>query len=617
MASFEIIFLPFKKSVKVDKGESILDAAIRMDIPIETICGGKGECGKCKVKILSSKGFSEITEKEKRLIGKKDLLKGMRLACLTKVYGNLILEVPEESLRRGFVRDKTYAQRKVNLLPAVSLYPIEIPPPSLSSNESDFERIKKALKEKYSISIARIDPFSFKESPSILRKEKGNVNIAVWMDDEVVGVRKKSTDELYGLAVDIGTTTIGAYLMSLKDGRCLSSGSALNPQIKFGEDIMTRIAYVVNKGQKGLDILHNTLIEGLNSLTENLVQDAHVSKDGILEATIVGNTVMHHIFLNIDPSYLGVSPFVPFLSSSINLKARDLGLNINPSANVYVLPVEAGFVGADNVGVILALKPYLQDEYLLIIDIGTNGEIVLGNRERLISASCATGPAFEGAHIKSGIRADAGAIEEIKIDPRSYEVAYKVIGNKKPKGICGSGIIDAVSELFKASLIDNSGRFKKGIKLERLRKGTEGIEFVIAWTKETAIGRDITITQKDIRTVQLAKAAIYGGSKILLKHLGIEKPSRVMLAGVFGNYIDVNNAYTLGMFPFTKPSEIIPVGNAAGEGAIFALLNRKEREEAEKIAKRIEYIELTLQKEFRKEFLDALYIPHKKDHFYL
>ena len=565
MASFEIIFLPFKKLAKVDKGESILDAAIRMDIPIETICGGKGECGKCKVKILSRKGFSEITEKEKRLIGKKDLLKGMRLACLTKVYGNLILEVPEESLRRGFVKDKTYAQRKVNLLPAISLYPLEIPPPSLSSNESDFERIKKALKEKYSISIARIDPFSFKESPSILRKEKGNVNIAVWMDDEVVGVGKKSTDELYGLAVDIGTTTIGAYLMSLKDGRCLSSGSALNPQIKFGEDIMTRIAYVVNEGQKGLDILRNTLIEGLNSLTENLAQDARISKGGILETTIVGNTVMHHIFLNIDPSYLGVSPFVPFLSSSINLKARDLGLNINPSANVYVLPVEAGFVGADNVGVILALKPYLQDEYLLIIDIGTNGEIVLGNRERLISASCATGPAFEGAHIKSGMRADAGAIEKIKIDPRSYEVEYKVIGNKKPKGICGSGIIDAVSELFKASLIDNSGRFKKGIKLERLRKGTEGIEFVIAWAKETAIGRDITITQKDIRTVQLAKAAIYGGSKILLRHLGIEKPSRVMLAGVFGNYIDVNNAYTLGMFPFTNPSEIIPVGNAAGE----------------------------------------------------
>ncbi|MCX7965954.1 MAG: ASKHA domain-containing protein [Syntrophorhabdaceae bacterium] len=615
MEKFEIVFLPFGKKVKVNKEEYVLKVARRSNIPIESICGGKGKCGKCRIKILSRQGFSDVTEQEKKLFTEKELSDGIRLACLTRIEGNLKVEILKENTVGDFVRDKTEIKRQMDLHPAICQYYIEIPPPSLSDNESDIEKIKRILKERYNVSVSKVDPFCFKDRPSLLRKENWKINTVVWNDEEMLDIRPKEKKGLYGIAVDIGTTTIGAYLMSLKYGSCLSSGSILNPQIKFGQDIMTRIDFIAKNGMKGLMDLNKTLIKSLNNLIDRLSNKAGISKEDIFEATVVGNTVMHHIFLKINPSGLGVSPFTPYLSSSITLKAKDLGIKIHPAGNIYVLPVKGGFVGADCIGVVLALKPYLYFENYLIIDIGTNGEIVVGDRKRLVCVSCATGPALEGAHVKFGMRADRGAIERIYIDPKTRDVKYTVIGNTKPKGICGSGVIDAVSELFKWGIIDNSGRFKKDIYTERLRKTSGKTEFVIAHADETAIGRDITITQEDVRNIQFAKAAIYAGAKILLNYIGIERPKRVMLAGAFGNYIDIKNAYTIGMFPFSKISEIVPVGNAAGEGAVCALLNRKEREEAENITKKLEYIELTLRSEFQKEFLDALYIPHRKDTF--
>jgi len=612
---FDVSFLPFNSSIKVDKGKTLLDAARKADIPIASVCGGKGKCGKCKVKILSKVDFLGVTKREKGLVTEKELTEGMRLACQTKIYGDMIIEVPEESIVRGFVKDKAGTKRQIFPQPVVCLYPIEISIPSFSDNESDVERIKRELKKMHNVSVSRIDPFCFKAGPLILRKEKWKVNVVVSWDEEILHIKPKNDKELYGVAMDIGTTTIGAYLLNLKDACHLASGSTLNPQIKFGEDIMSRIGYIRENGIKGLMDMNKTLIKGLNALIDDMCRKASISKKDIFEVTVVGNTVMHHIFLNINPSSLGLSPFTPFLSSSITLKARDLGIKINPAGNVYVLPVKGGFVGADNIGVVLALKPYLSDEDCLIIDIGTNGEIVAGNKDRLVCASCATGPALEGAHVKHGMRADIGAIEKVTIDPKTKEVEYKVMGDKKPKGICGSGVIDVVSELFKARIIDSSGRFKKDINSKRLRNTYGMMEFVIEWAEHTATGRDITITQEDIRNVQFAKASIYAGAKILLRHLNIDRPSKIMLAGAFGNYIDVKNAYVLGMFPYATVSQITAVGNAAGEGAIFALLNRKEREEAEKIARKIEYVELTLYKGFQEEFLDALYIPHRKDPF--
>lgn len=615
MDEFKIEFLPFKTTVKAHKGETILDVARRSNISIESVCGGKGLCGKCRIRIVSDIVFLKIDEKERVHISEKELKDGVRLACLTRVNENLAVEVPKESITGNFVRDKTEINRYVDLFPMVCLYRLEIPPPSLSEDESDLERVKRALKKAYKISPSKIDHFCLRRASTILRDEDWSVNVVVWGNEEILDIRSKKTEGLYGIAIDIGTTTIGAYILSLIDGSCLASGSMLNPQIKFGEDIMTRIGFIAENGVKGLEILNKTLIKALNTLIERLSNEAGIYKDDIFEATVVGNTVMHHIFLKINPAGLGVSPFNPFFTSSVNFKARDIGLKINPAGNIYVLPLKKGFVGGDTTGVVLALKPYLTEDNNLIIDIGTNGELVVGNKDRLVCASCATGPALEGAHVKYGMRADTGAIERIFIDPVTKDVKYNVIGDVKPKGMCGSGVIDAVSQLFSAKIIDNSGRFRKDAISERLRISPKMTEFIIAYANETATGKDITITQKDIRNVQLAKAAIYAGAKLLLAHLGVERPSKVMLAGAFGNYIDIRNAYNLGMFPFSRLTDIIAVGNAAGEGAIFALLNKKERKEAENIIRKIEYVELSLCSEFQKEFLDALYIPHRKDPF--
>jgi uncharacterized 2Fe-2S/4Fe-4S cluster protein (DUF4445 family) len=339
---------------------------------------------------------------------------------------------------------------------------------------------------------------------------------------------------------------------------------------------------------------------------------------------VVGNTCIHHLFLNIHPRYLGRAPFSPAVHHSVDVKARDLGLRIAEGAYVHVLPNEAGFVGADNVGVLIAEEPYKQDEMLLIIDIGTNGELILGNRKRLMSSSCATGPAFEGAEIRHGMRAAAGAIEKIKIDRKTREVQFKVIGNEKwntedkkigARGICGSGIFDAAAQMFMAGIIDKNGRFNMQVKSPRLRRGEKDAEFVIAWAEETAIKHDIVICQKDIRAIQLAKGAMYSGARIMMNRMGVKKVDRVILAGAFGSYIDKSSAAVIGLFPDCDPKKVYAVGNAAGDGARIALLNTDKRDEADLWARRVEYVELTLEPDFNKTFTKALIFPHAEDKF--
>jgi uncharacterized 2Fe-2S/4Fe-4S cluster protein (DUF4445 family) len=443
------------------------------------------------------------------------------------------------------------------------------------------------------------------------------------MDKEILDIRPGRVDDLYGLAIDVGTTTVAGYLCNLRTGEVISTQSIMNPQIPYGEDVMSRITYTTAH-QEGLEKIHRSIIDGLNQLIKTMMDDCHLHPEDILEISMVGNTAMHHLLLRLDPQYLGIPPFAPTIHQSMDVKARDLGLKVHPSANVHMLPIEAGFVGADNVGVLIAEEPYKQDKMVLIIDIGTNGELVLGNKERLLSSSCATGPALEGAHIKFGMRAAPGTIERVRIDPNTLEVNFKVIGeqhgqseSKSPKanGICGSGMIDAIAELFRSGVIDKGGGFKKNLSSPRLRKSDGEPEFVIAWKEETSIERDITITQKDVRNVQLAKAALYAGAKLMMKRLGIETLYKIILAGAFGSYIDPEKAMVLGMFPDCDLTNVYAVGNAAGEGARFALLNREKRVEADEIARRVEYVELTLEENFQKEFIDALQIPHAKDSF--
>ncbi|MCX7856612.1 MAG: ASKHA domain-containing protein [Deltaproteobacteria bacterium] len=613
MKKITINLFPFGKKIHIKSGSNLLEALRGANIPIASYCGGQGICGKCKVRILENGRTSKITEEEERLIPEKELKSGHRLSCKVSLFKDASIFVPLESLQQETIKGKETLEVKLPLFPAVKCYKLSLPLPSLDDMRSDLERVNDGLKFFHGVAVNSIDPLCMSYASKFLREKGWNVNVYVWMDKEIIGFKPKDNDEMYGLAIDIGTTTIGMYMVDLKQGEVVTSGSILNPQVKFGEDVITRLNYILKKGKKGLRELNKVLIDGLNGLIRKLTSESNVSRDEILDVVAVGNTVMHHTFLNIYPLSLGSSPFVPHLANSFYIKARELGLEVAKTAYVHTLPIEAGFVGADNVAVILSLLPHLVNGPYLIVDIGTNGEIVFGNINRLLSASCATGPAFEGANIKHGMRAHLGAIEKVKIDKKTLDVTYKVIGNMKPRGICGSGIIDAISELFTSGLVDSSGRFIENKSCERLKKNGDSYEFVLAWSNETATKKEITITQRDIRSVQLAKAAIYAGSKILINRYGDKKPETIYLAGSFGSHINIKNAYILGMFPFSGLNNIISKGNLAGIGACLALADRKKREEAEEFAKKVKYVELSATSEFQKEFLDALYIPHRCD----
>ncbi|MGC8817510.1 MAG: ASKHA domain-containing protein, partial [Candidatus Hadarchaeum sp.] len=417
-----------------------------------------------------------------------------------------------------------------------------------------------------------------------------------------------------GLAVDIGTTTVVGYLIDFKDGNLVSIGSLLNPQIPYGEDVITRITYCI-QNEDGLEKINRVIIGGLNKIIEEACLKANVNKEEIYEVTIVGNTAMHHLFLKLNPKFLALSPFTPVVRRGVDVKASELGLKTNPSANVHVLPVIAGFVGADTVGVILSTDIYKEPELTLATDIGTNGEIMLGNKESIEVCSTAAGPAFEGAHLKHGMRGEPGAIERVSIKPDTLEVEYSTIDNLPPKGICGSGIVDAVAQMFLAGIVMRNGNINPEIKNPRIRRNQNMLEFVLAWEKETEGGiGDIAITQRDIREIQLAKAAMYSGAKILIKRRGVSEKNvaRVYLAGAFGTYIDKLSAKIIGLYPDIPLDKVKSVGNAAGMGAKQALISKEKRSDAEEIARRTKYLELTIAPEFNEEFISAMYFPHAK-----
>jgi len=609
-----VVFQPSGRKGEVAGGKTVIEASRELGIEIESLCGGVRNCGKCKIKLVEG-DLSPFTDEEAKFITELERKEGYRLSCAAQIKGDVLIHVPEESRPEGQVVRKEATERPFELKPAVTLFFVELSPPSLQDPLGDFDRLKKVLSERYQLHDLEIGYPTLLKVSRVLREGNWKVTAAVWMEEEIIDIKPGRVDEIYGLAVDIGTTTIAGYLCNLRSGKVIATESMMNPQMTYGEDVMSRITYVMTHPEEGLEKLHRSVINGLNRLIKTITKKNHLSPEDILELTVVGNTAMHHLFLRINPEYLGVAPFPPAIHRSVDMKARDLGLKVNPSANVHLLPIEAGFVGADNVGVLIAEEPHHQDEMVLIIDIGTNGELVLGNRNKLISSSCATGPALEGAHIKFGMRAAQGAIERIEIHPETLDVRFQVIGNSKATGICGSGIIDAAAELYRNGILDKSGRFRNEIKSSRLRVVDETTEFVIAWQNETSIGKDITITQKDVRNIQLAKSALYTGAKMMMRRLGIKKLDKVILAGAFGSTIDPEKAMVLGMFPDCDPKHVNAVGNAAGDGARAALLNREKRLEADEIARKVEYLELTIEADFQKEFVEALQIPHMKDSF--
>ena len=633
----KVIFQPSGRRGYVDEGKNLLQAAQDMGVDIESLCGGRQSCGKCRVwieegsfpkdRIHSARNnLSPLTSEEGKCIEAEEVSLGYRLACVARLQGDVVVFVPEESRGGKQVICKAPRDMGIEINPAVKGYNLELTPPSLSDPKADLERLRLGLEERFGLKGLGIDYPTLITLGDNLRAAHWKVNVVIWMDQEIIDIRPASLESLYGLAVDIGTTTIAGYLCDLVSGEVLATDSLMNPQISFGEDVMARISYTMNDPGEGLDKMHDQIIQSINQIVAATTSQIGASAEEVYEMTIVGNTAMHHFFLKINPEYLGRAPFCPALQRSFEVKARDLGLKIHPYGNIHVLPIEAGFVGADNVGVILAQQPHYADEKTLVIDIGTNGELVMGNKEGLSSASCATGPAFEGAHIKFGMRAAPGAIERVRINPEDYEISFKVIGidqwsdQCKPdeigaRGICGSGIIDAVAEMFKAGIIDKSGRIQGTIPSTRIRKTNSGYEFIIAKLGETAIRRDITITSEDIRQVQLAKGALYAGAKVMMGTLGFKKINRVVLAGAFGNYIDPEKAMILGLFPDCELQEITAVGNAAGDGARLALLNKEKRREANDIARGIGYIELTLCKDFTDQFALAMHFPHMRDPF--
>jgi uncharacterized 2Fe-2S/4Fe-4S cluster protein (DUF4445 family) len=635
MKKHQVIFQPSGRRGEVPEGTTLLEAAQSLGVGIESLCGGNGSCGKCRVRIESGtferygitsllEHLSPSTEEEAPFIGEMERAEGFRLACTARVRGDLLIFVPEESRTGSQVVRKEAANRAITLNPAVRLFSVTLPPPTLSRPIGDYERLVAALGERYGISPPGIDYPALVQLPGVLRQGDWHVTAALWMEREIIAIFPGEVKESYGLAVDVGSTTVAGYLCNLRTGAVIATESLMNPQVAYGEDVIARITYVMDHPSTGLEKLKGVIIDSLNRLIGGVTAQAGLSPSDILEVTMVGNTAMHHLLLGIDPRYLGVSPFTPALHRSLDIKTRDLGLSVHPGANIHLLPIEAGFVGADNVGVLIAEEPYRREEMVLIIDVGTNGEMIMGNRERLLSASCATGPALEGAHIRFGMRAAPGAIERIRIDPATREVSFKIVGAEgwRPenpitgaRGICGSGIIDGVAELYRAGIIDKTGRFRTDPVTPRLRMCDGKPEFVIAWREETVLNEEITIGQQDVRSVQLAKGALYTGAKLMMQHLGIAKLDRVILAGAFGSYIDKNAAMRLGMFPDCDLAAVSSVGNAAGDGARIALLDREKRGEAESVARQVEYLELTTEENFQQEFLASLAIPHESDPF--
>ena len=609
-------FQPQGRKVPSKKGRTLLELSSDAGLTIESICGGVGVCAKCKVVVRSGIGnVTPATTLEKDVLDPAALASGMRLACQATVCGDgaIVVEVPQTSQRGHHRLLEAGTEREVRPEPAMTKLALKLPPATLKDLRADDDRLLHILSRKVKGKI-HIAQGVHSHLPGALRRDDWTATVTLFRKSEIVRVEAgDTTQHVYGVAVDVGTTKVVAYLVDLKTGSLLASQSMPNPQIPFGEDVIARITYAT-KNKDGLAKLQNVITSGVNELILRLCKGQDITPDEILEALVVGNTAMHHIFFGIPPQHLAAAPYAPAVRTSLCVDPAHAKLDMYQLGKVCSLPNIAGFVGADAVADLVASGLYDDKKTGMMIDIGTNTEIIAGNKDRLISCSCASGPAFEGAHIKFGMRAATGAIERVWIDPESHEVRLRTVDDAPPRGICGSGIVDAVAELFRNGLLDPSGRIKVPTESGRTRKDRKGVpEVVLAPGKDAAAGEDITITQHDIQEIQLAKAAIFTGVSILMKKLKLRAADldHVYAAGAFGTYVDAASAITIGMYPDVPAERISFIGNAAGSGARMCLKSVKMRDLADDLSKKVSYVELAAEKDFQSEFAQAMFLPHR------
>ena len=601
----KIEFLPSGNVIQVRQGTALRDALEAAGIELRLPCGGKGLCGKCKV--IFEQGAPPVTPTEDDHLTETELAQGYRLGCQTSVFEDCLIYIPDSIQGAKILTVGT--ARQVPLKPLVTKKHAHIQEPTTDDLRSDLTRVMDA----FGIEGADIELPVLRRLGKDLRAADFNVT-GVFSGGKLIGLEVgDTTTECYGIALDIGTTTLAAYLLDLNTGKQVSVAAAMNPQTQVGDDVISRINCVMQETD-GLKRLQGMVIDEFNRLIKTLTDGADISAERIYETTVAGNTCMTHLFLGIDPTYLAIAPYVPVINRSVSIRADELGIRISELGRVHVLPCIAGYVGADTVGVILSGGFYEQEKLTLAVDIGTNGEIVLGSGRRMLACSTAAGPAFEGAHIKHGMRAAPGAIDAVWFE--NGGIRYSTIAGEKARGICGSGLLDAIICLVKAGIIEPSGRIVDADELqgeythlgERIEAGERGNEFVLASAEESSIGEPVVISQRDVREVQLAKGAIAAGIATLMEKLDVrpEDLDRIVLAGAFGNYLSKESAIRAGMLPDVPLSKVHSVGNAAGEGAKLALISVDARRDADSIAERIEYVELTTDPGFQERFADAL-----------
>jgi uncharacterized 2Fe-2S/4Fe-4S cluster protein (DUF4445 family) len=598
------------KTIAAGAGESIYKTLKNNGVYLVASCGGKGVCGKCRVRVLE--GGTKVESTGKLL--KKDIEEDIVLACQTFPKSDLLIDIPEDS--KLIIGDKIALSKTKDLLqylqsvepsltPAIRRVVLNLTPPSIQDNTGDLERLKRALHDK------DVPDMEFSHSfilamPSILREAEWEVCLYYTERREAIGLSALCKTKHYGIAVDIGTTTVVLYLVNCSDGTLVDAGMTFNSQMRHGDDVITRIVYATEGG--GLQELRDSIVNDLNDILSPIVEKNRLDIEDIDSAVISGNTTMTQLFWGLDPSSIREEPYIPTVNIYPVWRAGTARLNINPQGPVYTMPNVGSYVGGDIVAGILASRMHKNPEIALFMDIGTNGEIAVGNNEWIITAACSMGPCFEGSGIRHGMRATEGAIESVKIDPSIFEPALGVIGNASPSGICGSGMIDAISELFFAGAIDQRGKLASDLGTDRIRTGDEGPEFVLYRSDR----KDIVLTEVDIENVIRAKAALYAGVSVLLKEVGLSLDivERIYIAGGFGNYLDVDKAIMIGMLPDLPLEKFSFIGNTSIAGAYLCLLSEKMRSEAQETAKKMTYVELSASRGFMDEYMSALFLPH-------